>query len=405
MIVPSAQFMRQLSSKPRRLALSCFQMKTALPQLGTVFAAVLAAGIVSSASAADSFRIDSSTLSVPNDLSDDWSRVKRKGLWSRSNGINLTEDGKFVRFLGRHYVFDYGQTDATTTNTSSSYKFTAKATWFVAGDCVTMVQDLDNIIGSKREALETGLGESLNEIQDSLRSGTVFAKTSTVLWAQFKRKSGQLVSWPVVGLAPKDKELLTPLAEIARDHFENVLLPTADCVEVDNPRSQRELTKTGGRRMAPSSSQLENTQLQNSEDFSPPAGPTNGRSERPSKPTKARKRFAISITQFRAAPGTFSFTVYKSFIRCIHAESKEEARQIALTLYQSKSIVAPPNKPRFSYKVSDPEDALVEENQCSLSEDTQSEELLPFSDPISSMEGETDEPSELDITDTEPFPG
>ena len=382
-MVPLEQFMRPLRSKLRRLALTCLRMKTTLPQLGTVFVAVLAAGLLPGVSAADSFRIDSTTLSVPGNLSDDWNHVKRRGLWSRSNGIGLTEDGKFVRFLGRHYVFDYGHGDATKPNTSLSYTFTAKATWFVAGDCVTMDQDLRKVIGSKREALETGLGESLNEIEDSLRSGTALAKTTTVVWAQFKRKSGTLVSWPVVGLAPEDKELLLPLAELARDHFENVLLPSADCVAVANPRSQRELTKTGGRRMAPSSSQLENTQSQNSADFSPTAGRTNGRSERPSKPTKARKRFAISVTQFRAAPGTFSFTAFKSFIRCIHAESKEEARQIALTLYQSKSIVAPPNRPRFSYKVSYPEDALVAENQCSLSEDAQSEELLPFSDPIS----------------------
>jgi len=347
-------------------------MKRALPQLGAVFVAALAAGIVSGASAADSFRIDSSTLFVPSDLSDDWNRVKQRGLWSKSDGTSLTIDGEFVRFLGRHYVFNYKKTDVTDTDTvavvagspsgvaiatsqnsktSTSFMFTSQATWFVAGNCVTMTQDLSKVIDSKREALEAGLGQSLEEIQNSLSFGKVVPKTTTVLWAQFRRKSGRLVSWPVVGLAPKDKELLMPLAEIAKDHFENVLLPTAECVEVEDPRSQRELLGSGGRRMAPSASQL--TQ---SDDFPPPTGRTKerlvragrtikGKSRNPQRPVE---RFGILVTKFEAVPSTLTFRRIDSFVRCIRAANQSQALVLARKMYRTYS--ASPNERRVSYR-------------------------------------------------------
>ena len=429
MIVPSAQFMRQLSSKPRRLALSCFQIKTALPQLGTVFAAVLAAGIVSSASAADSFRIDSSTLYVPRDLSDDWTRVKRQELWSRSNGTNVTEDGTFVRFLGRHYLFDYQKVFTVQGfRILTSFSFTSQATWFVDGHCVTLTQDLSRLIDSKREALEAGLGQSLAEIQSSLSQGNVVPQTTTVVWAQFRKKTGQLVAWPVNGLAADDRILLMPFADLALDLFENVLLPTAECIEINDPR--QDLVKSGGRRMPASDSQLVS-----SDQFS---SPTSGSKERPvrttrptksKKPTRPKERFGVLVTQFEAAPGSLSFSAVGSFVKCISAVSKQQAFAVARKRYRNRAVS--PTERRSSYRFASSDSSECSQDQSGQREgtggdesgsdsgapsssvdsgqlpesDTQPEQPLPFSDPISSMEDDTDDPREVDIADLEAVPG
>jgi hypothetical protein len=428
-MVPLEQFMRPLKSKPRRLPVSCFEMKTVLPQLATVFVAVLVAGIVSSASAADSFRIDSSTLYVPHDLSDDWTQVKRKGLWSRSNGTNVTEDGTFVRFLGRHYIFDYQKVFTIQGSTiSTSFSFTSQATWFAEGNCVTLTQDLSRLIDSKREALEAGLGQSLADIQSSLSQGNVVPQTTTVVWAQFRKKTGQLVAWPINGLAADDQILLMPFADLALDLFENVLLPTAECIEINDPR--QDLVKSGGRRMPASDSQLVS-----SDQFSSPTSGTKERPVRTTRPTKSKKptrpkeRFGVLVTQFEAAPGSLSFSAVGSFVKCISAVSKQQALAVARKRYRIKAVS--PTERRFSYRFASSDSNECSQDQSSQSEgtevdesssdsgappssddsgqlpesETQPEKPFPFSDPISSMADETDGPSEVDIADLEAVPG
>lgn len=416
---------QSLTNLIHTVSLFC-RMKTATINRGGLLFAVIVAGLLSSASAADSFRIDGSTVNVPADLSGTWKEIKQRESWARANDTYLVEEGEFVRFLGRHYVFNYRKIDATDTN-SSSFMFTSKATWFVAGNCVTMIQDLSKVIDSKREALEAGLGQSLNEIQDSLSYGKVVPKTTTVLWAQFRRKSGHLVSWPVVGLAPKDKELLMPLAEIAKDHFENVLLPTAECVEVEDPRSQRELARSGGRRIAPSASQL--TQ---SDDFPPPTGRAKERPVRTVRPIKGKdknsrrsvERFGILITKFEAVPGTLTFRRVGSFVRCIPAASESQALAAARKNYRTKA--ASPNERRVSYSFA-PTDAeacsdkgegagtgesgsdltapsLADGSEESTKSDTKPETIDPVPDPQFSNE-ETGEPEKFDLTDLEAVPG
>ena len=439
MMVPFEQFMRSLRSKPRRLALTCLRMKTTLPQLGTIFVAVLAAGIPSSASAAGSFRIDSSTLSVPRDLSDEWSRVRGRGLWSRSNGINLTEDGQFVRFLGRHYVFGNDKvTNPQGSISPTSSFFTSQATWFVGGKCVTVTQDLSKVIGSKREALEVGLGQSLEAIDNSLSFGIVVPETTTVVWAQFKTKSGRLVAWPVKGLTADDRILLRPFADMALDLFENVLLPNAECIRIDDP--QRDLVESGGRRMPASDSQLvtadqleRSDQLESSDQFSSPTIGTKERPVRTARPTKSKnpsrpkESFGVLVTQYEAAPGSLSFNAVGSFVKCISAASKQQALAVVRKRYRSKAVS--PTERRVSYKVASADSDGCLSGQSSLTEgpdesgsdlvessssadsgqlsesDMQPEEILPFSDPISSTEDETDGPSEFDIADLEAFPG
>ena len=424
------------------------RLKTTTINCGGLLFVVIVAGLVSNASAADSFRIDGSTVNVPTDLSGTWKEIKQRESWARANNTYLVEEGKFVRFLGRHYVFNYRKLDATETNTvavvagspsgvaiatsqnsktSTSFMFTSQATWFVAGNCVTMTQDLSKVIDSKREALEAGLGQSLEEIQNSLSFGKVVPKTTTVLWAQFRRKSGRLVSWPVVGLAPKDKELLMPLAEIAKDHFENVLLPTAECVEVEDPRSQRELLRSGGRRMAPSASQL--TQ---SDDFPPPTGRAKERSVRTVRPIKGKdknprrsvERFGILITKFEAVPSTLTFRRIDSFVRCIRAANQSQALVLARKMYRTYS--ASPNERRVSYRfartdsdacsdkgegagtgesgsdLADP--SSTDGSEESSKSDTKPETIDPVPDPQFSNE-ETGEPEKFDLTDLEAVPG
>jgi hypothetical protein len=420
-------------------------MKTALPQLGVVFVAALVAGIVSSASGADSFRIDSSRLFVPSDLSEDWNHLKKQKLWSKLDGTALTTDGEFVRFLGRHYVFKYKKTDVTDTDTvavvagspsgvavatsqnsktSTSFMFTSQATWFVDGNCVTKTLDLSKVIDSKREAFEAGLGQSLKEIQDSLRYGNVVPQTTTVVWAQFRKKTGQLVAWPINGLAADDQRLLMPFADLALDLFENVLLPTAECVKFEDPRSEREAARSGGRRMTPS-----DPQLTQSGDFSPPTGRARERPIRAEQtikgkeknPRRSVERFGILITKFVAVPGTLTFRPIDSFVSCIRAATQGQALAAARRIYRTKALS--PNERRFSYRF-----ALTDSGACgdkgegaagsesdlatsssndgsegASKSDTKPENINPIPDPISTDE-KTGDPSGHDVSELEAVP-
>jgi hypothetical protein len=325
---------------------------------------VVAITLMSHRLEATTFRVDSSSLTVPGILGDDWRAVQHRKIWTKSDGKTLKGDPRFVRFLARDYKFTY-----------SDAGLRLKTTWFASGKCVSTDESVKSLSGSKKRSIELAFG-SLRELSLRVKETPDVSEDRVVIWAHFK--STHDVSLPVEALAGDDLRSLAPFAELARQAFETRMSRIAKCKSGEDVDKSRESTRSGGRRMRPSKSPSKSGSSMRS---TPPrrtggliAGALPQSGTRPDRPDRRvdeqskKQEWAILVSKFAAKPGSLVFAPVSQFTRCVLAYTEAEALAAMRAAYRPQSAAG--SGPRYSYTVSSAGAGSCEKSGGSGNEDS-----------------------------------